>query len=86
MGLLLHILQRMNNFPVICEMLLDRELLLDRGSVSNFGLCHPTLFENHQKCLIWTFSILAFSTNFCPIKIELFGNTVLQKLAENDHF
>ena len=46
MGLLLHILQRMNNFPVICEMLLDRELLLDRGSVSSFELCLRTdLFD-----------------------------------------
>ena len=77
MGLLLHILQRMNNFPVIYEMLLDRELLLDSGSVSNFELCHRTLFENHQKCLLWTFSILAFSTKFCHIKIVLSVNTVL---------
>ena len=76
MGLLLHILQRMNNFPVICEMLLDRELLLNRGPVSNFELCHPTLFENHQKNVSFGFLILAFSTNFCPIKIDLSGNTV----------
>ena len=36
-----------------------------------------------------SFSILAFSTNFCPIKIDLSGNTVdfkLQKLAKMDHF
>ena len=37
-------------------------------------------------------SILAFSTNFCPIKIDLSGNTVwpqasgFQKLAKMDHF
>ena len=32
-----------------------------------------TLFENYSKCRIW---ILAFSTNFCPIKIDRSGNTV----------
>ena len=38
------------------------------------------------------FSSLAFSTNFCPIKIDLSGNTVwpkasvFQKLAKMDHF
>ena len=41
-------------------------------------------FENYLKCCIW---ILAFSTNFCPIKTDLSGNTVwpqasgFQKLA-----
>ena len=48
-----------------------------------------TLFENCSKCRIW---ILAFSTNFCPIKTDLSGNTVwpqasgFQKLAKMDHF
>ena len=48
-----------------------------------------TLFENYSKCRIW---ILAFSTNFCPIKTDLSGNTVwqqalgFQKLAKMDHF
>ena len=38
------------------------------------------------------FWILAFSTNFCPIKTDLSGNTVwpqasgFQKLAKMDHF
>ena len=27
-----------------------------------------TVFKNHPKCRIWNFSILAFSTNVCPIK------------------
>ena len=31
-----------------------------------------TVFENHSKCLIW---ILAFFASFCPIKIDLSGNT-----------
>ena len=35
----------------------------------------PTLFENQAKCRIWTFWILAFSTNFCPNKIDLSDNT-----------
>ena len=35
-----------------------------------------TLFENHQKSRI---SILAFSTDFCLIKIDLSGNTVWPK-------
>ena len=49
----------------------------------------PTVFENDSKC---RFLILAFSTNFCPIKIDLYGNTVwpqasgFQKLAKMDHF
>ena len=48
-----------------------------------------TVFENSSKCSIW---ILAFSTNFCPIKTDLSGNTVwpqasgFQKLAKMDHF
>ena len=51
-----------------------------------------TLFENYSKCRIWIFDILAFSTNFCPIKTDLSGNTVwpqasdFQKLAKMDHF
>ena len=48
-----------------------------------------TLFENYSKCRIL---ILAFSTNFCPIKNDLSGNTVwpqtsdFQKLAKICHF
>ena len=40
-----------------------------------FGLIFKphTLFENYSKCCILT---LAFSTNFCPIKMDLSGNTV----------
>ena len=51
-----------------------------------------TVFENHPKCRIWIFWILAFSTNFCPIKTDLSGNTVwpqalgFQKIAKMDHF
>ena len=50
------------------------------------------VFKNIPKCRIWIFSILAFSTNFCPIKTDLSGNTVwpqasgFQKLAKMDHF
>ena len=46
------------------------------------------MFEYHSKCRIWVFSILAFFTIFCPIKINLSGNTVwprnsaFQKLAK----
>ena len=46
-----------------------------------------------QKRSHLIFSILAFSTNFCPIKIDLSGNTVwpqssgiFKKLAKIDHF
>ena len=48
-----------------------------------------TLFENYSKCIIW---ILAFSTNFCPIKTDMSGNTiwpqasVFQKLAKSTIF
>jgi len=51
---------------------------------------YVTLFENHSKCRIS--SILAFSTNFCPFKTDLSGNTVwpqasgFQKLAKMHHF
>ena len=47
------------------------------------------MFENYSKCRIW---ILAFSTNFCPIKSDLSGNTVwpqasgFQKLDKKNHF
>ena len=37
-----------------------------------------TVFENYPKCRIW---ILAFSTNFCPIKTDLSGNTVWQQAS-----
>ena len=54
----------------------------------------------HPQCIVWkllktsrlNFMILAFSTNFCPIKTDLSGNTVwpqalgFQKLAKMDHF
>ena len=51
-----------------------------------------TLFENYLKCHIWIFDVLTFSTNFCPLKTDLTGNTVwpqasgFQKLAKWDHF
>ena len=32
------------------------------------------MFENHRKCLILIFDILAFSIIFSPYKIELSGN------------
>ena len=35
-----------------------------------------TMFENHVKMSHLTFPTLAFSTNFCPIKVEMSGNTV----------
>ena len=60
--------------------------------VLNSAYNYDTLFENYSKCRIWIFGILAFSTNFCPIKIDLSGNTVwpqasgFQKLAKIDHF
>ena len=30
------------------------------------------MFENHSKCPIFDFSTLVFSTNFCPIKSDMF--------------
>ena len=55
--------------------------------ISGAKEARSTLFENYSKCLI-----LAFSTNFCPNKIDLSGNTVwpqasgFQKIAKMDHF
>ena len=52
--------------------------------------CLVTLYD--QKSLKMIFWILAFFTNFCPIKTDLSGNTVwpqasgFQKLAKMDHF
>ena len=34
------------------------------------------MVENYLKCPISIFQLLAFSTNFCPIKIDLPGNAV----------
>ena len=53
-----------------------------------------TLFENYSKCRtrLKSFWILTFSTIFCPIKIDLSGNTVwpqdsgFQKLAKMEPF
>ena len=56
-----------------------------------FGFKHP-LHNVWKSNNMSHFSILAFSTNFCLIKIDLSGNTVwpqasgLQKLAKMDHF
>ena len=50
------------------------------------------MFENYSKCRIWIFDILAFSTIFCPSKVDLSGNTVwpqasgFEKLAKMDSF
>ena len=40
-------------------------------------------FKKLLKCLVW---ILAFSTNFCPIDIDLSGNTVWPQTHQNEHF
>ena len=65
---------------------------------------HPKSFKTVQNChcsnIVWkslkmshlNFWILAFSTNFCPIRTDLSGNTVwqqawgFQKLAKIEHF
>ena len=46
-------------------------------------VCYPKyiFFENYSKCRIWTFTILAFFTNFCTNKNNMSGNTGFQKLA-----
>ena len=57
-----------------------------------FTLLKGIVFKTHSKCRIWIFGILAFSTNFCPIKTDTCGNTIwpqasaFQKLAKMDHF
>ena len=51
-----------------------------------------TVFENHPKCRILNFPILAFFTIFCPTKIGLSGNTVwlqasrFQRIRQNGRF
>ena len=46
-----------------------------REKLCTFTLSNCTLFENLPKCLIWIFEFWHFA-NFCPIKIDLSGNTV----------
>ena len=41
----------------------------------------PTLFENKSKCLIRIFDLWLFSTNFCPLKVDLSGNTFWPKAS-----
>ena len=96
--MLLVSLQLSSRSQVLC---LNRELLnnwtvlfiyksCDTKILQNFKeiSIHRTLFENSSKCLIWYFDILAFSSNFCPIKTVMSGNTVwpqtsgFQKLAK----
>ena len=48
------------------------------GTISRYSR-NLTLFENYLNCSIWIFIILAFSTNFCPIKSDMSGNTVWPK-------
>ena len=43
--------------------------------ISSFA-SRSTWFENDSKCLIRILAILAFSTNFLPIEIDLSGNTI----------
>ena len=53
---------------------------------------HPHIVWKLAKMSYLNFCFLAFSTNFCPIKTDLSGNTVwpqasgCQKLAKMDHF
>ena len=50
------------------------------------------MFENYWKCYTLYFPILEFSTNFCPIKSDLSGNTIwmqasgVHKVAKMNHF
>ena len=43
-----------------------------------------TLFENHQN-VPFEFSSLAFPINFCPIKIDLYDNTVFEFSRQNSN-
>ena len=80
--------------PDICQVrvdFVDTELLSPRNGICNeqYLLVTGTVFENHPKCRIWIFLILALSSNFCP---DLSGNSVwpqasgFQNLAQMDHF
>ena len=69
-----------------------------KGQWQNFiqglicGQLRHSVWKSPKMSHLNFFSILAFSTNFCPIKTDLSGNTVwpqdlgFQKLAKLDHF
>ena len=40
------------------------------------------MFENYSKMSHLNFSVLVFTTNFCPIKIDMSGNTVCPQASD----
>ena len=66
----------------------NKSLIFSADRANRFHIVWKSPKMYHLKF----FSILAFSTNFCPIKIDLSGNTVwlqvsaFQKLAKIDYF
>ena len=76
----------------------NKPFQVPRKKVPWFSGTFSTIFDPFHS--VWkspkmshlNFSILAFSTNFCPIKTDLSGNSVwpqalgFQKLAKMDHF
>ena len=50
--------------------------------LTTLSLLKNTVFENHLKCLICDFSNFGILTNFCPIKIDLSGNTIWPKTSD----
>ena len=50
--------------------------------LTTLSLLKDTVFENHLKCLICDFSNFGILTNFCPIKIDLSGNTIWLKTSD----
>ena len=41
-----------------------------------------TMFEKYSKMSHLNFSVLVFTTNFCPIKIDMSGNTVCPQASD----
>ena len=57
------------------ELRIIGERLINKFFISRLDTT-TTMVENYLKCPISIFQLLAFSTNFCPIKSDLSVNTV----------
>ena len=91
-------LSRLRHDPIFCPY--HFAIPVCRSSLSNIRTPGPSASLRLFRHSVWkllkmshlNFLILAFATNFCPIKTDLSGNTVwpqasgFQKFTKRDHF